>query len=250
MLIPIILVLLFAFYPVTSAQSQTRCQCSYQYWEGDCQARVEFNGNWFKVVSNTQQCSRVDWFIDEQPNVTIVTDGADMEEWLGQGQPSSITIQSCKVCRDTQFSVSKAPKKCTYRITNFIDEVGLYEGQCKNGIAHGQGRISFPSGGHMEGEFVDGRANGYGVHTYASGSRYEGNYRDNERRGYGIYYFHDGGRHEGEFDVYPNGDGIYYGPNGGREVGYFKDNKLIKGMLYLPTGKICNVSSGHRERGC
>lgn len=247
--IPVIFTLLLALFLSSSVQSQTRCQCSYQDWQGDCRASIEQSGSWFKVISDTQQCSRVDWFINGEPNVTIVTDGADMVEWLGQSQSPSIAVQSCKICRDTEMSVSEASGQCSYSFPSFFKEVGVYEGECRNGIAHGSGRISFPSGGYMEGEFVDGQANGYGEHIYASGARYEGNYRGNERRGTGVYYFPDGHRYRGEFDVLPNGNGIYYG-DGWREEGYFRDHVLINGTIFLPDGRACRVTSGRRERGC
>lgn len=91
------------FLPITS-YSQPRCECEYDGWVGDCTARVEKKGNWFKVISNTSQCSRVDWYVDGNPQVTIVTDGAEMEEWLWQKKNPSISIQSCKVCKDSMVS--------------------------------------------------------------------------------------------------------------------------------------------------
>ena len=91
----------FLFENIT--QANPRCQCEYDGWVGDCNARVEARGNWFKVISDTPQCSRVDWFIDGEPKVTIVTDGAEMEEWLGKSQSPNTTIQSCKVCKDSQL---------------------------------------------------------------------------------------------------------------------------------------------------
>jgi len=106
------LLLLFSFYISSPVSANPRCECEYTGWIGDCKANIELKGNWFKVISNTQQCSRVDWYIDEQPQVTIVTDGADMEEWLGTSKSPQIVIQSCKICRDTN-SPSNNKNKAT-----------------------------------------------------------------------------------------------------------------------------------------
>lgn len=89
-----------------TSHSNPRCECEYDGWVGDCKARVELKGNWFKVISDTPQCSRVDWYIEGQPQVTIVTDGAEMEEWLGQSSTPKIAIQSCKICRDSALGSS------------------------------------------------------------------------------------------------------------------------------------------------
>jgi hypothetical protein len=107
----VLLTIIFFIMPiVTHSQPLTRCQCTYENWVGDCQAKVELKGNWFKIISNTQQCSRVDWYIDGNPHVTIVTDGAEMEEWLGQSKSPQLSIGSCKVCKDSQYSSNTTPK--------------------------------------------------------------------------------------------------------------------------------------------
>lgn len=96
--------LLAATSVAAQQQGLTRCQCSYEHWVADCKASVELRGNWFKVTSSTQQCSRVDWYANENPQVTIVADGAEMEQWLGQSPNPKITIQSCKICRDANYA--------------------------------------------------------------------------------------------------------------------------------------------------
>jgi hypothetical protein len=88
----------------TPAIAQTRCQCTYDKWVGDCKARIEMKGNWIRIVSNTQQCSRVDWYADENPKVTIVEDGAEMTEWLGPSKEPKLVVQSCKVCTDANYA--------------------------------------------------------------------------------------------------------------------------------------------------
>lgn len=78
----------------------TRCECSYDNWVGTCQANIEQKNKWITILSNTKQCSRVDWYSDSTPQVTIVTDGAEVEPWLGQNVPGKLSIDSCNICKD------------------------------------------------------------------------------------------------------------------------------------------------------
>lgn len=84
--------------------AETRCQCEHDGWVGDCKANIERQGDWVRVTSDTQQCSRVDWYVNGQPRLTIVTDGAESEQLLNVGPDSTIAIQSCKLCKDAFFS--------------------------------------------------------------------------------------------------------------------------------------------------
>jgi hypothetical protein len=94
-----------------SVLAQTRCQCSYTDWVGDCAAKLVPNSKWIKVISNTAQCSRVDWYVDGNPQVTIVTDGVEVQEWLGKSATPVLVVQSCKICKDSQLSsTSQAPQ--------------------------------------------------------------------------------------------------------------------------------------------
>lgn len=82
------------------AASQTRCQCEYNNWVGDCQTQIKRSGDAVRITSNTQQCSRVDWNINGQPHVTIVTDGSETVDLFNISSDARIEIQSCKICRD------------------------------------------------------------------------------------------------------------------------------------------------------
>jgi hypothetical protein len=96
------LVLLATFFITLTAAASPRCECEYDGRVVGCEARVELNGKWFKVFSDTQQCSRVDWYIAgpyRKSRVTLVTDGVVMEEWLGSEDSPEVIIQSCIVCK-------------------------------------------------------------------------------------------------------------------------------------------------------
>ena len=49
---------------------------------------------------------------------------------------------------------------------------GEYEGNLKNGLYHGKGKLSFKDGRIYEGEIVEGLRNGYGVFTTSNGEKY------------------------------------------------------------------------------
>jgi hypothetical protein len=70
-------------------------------------ATVEKKGYWLKISSNTSRCSRVDWYANERPFISIVTDGVITEEWLGPTQNPKLTIDMCKICKDKMYSTSK-----------------------------------------------------------------------------------------------------------------------------------------------
>lgn len=98
------ILLLYGFSAVAHAAGLTRCECTYENWEGDCSANIKMKNNWITITSSTSQCSRVDWYSDGDPHVTIVTDGVENEEWLGQTKTPKLSIDSCKICRDNQYS--------------------------------------------------------------------------------------------------------------------------------------------------
>ena len=94
--------LMLAFVPFASAQ--TRCECEYDDWVNDCDAEFERKGDWILFKSDTQQCSRIDWYTDSQPRLTIVEDGKGTVSLMGIPNDTEISIASCKVCKDALFN--------------------------------------------------------------------------------------------------------------------------------------------------
>ena len=85
-----------------------------------------------------------------------------------------------------------------------------FEGERRNGKAHGKGVTVADNGTRYEGEFRDGNLNGRGVNTLASGSRLEGEWLNGKAHGRGTFTGMDGGRYEGEWrDGKPNGQGVF-----------------------------------------
>ncbi len=60
-----------------------------------------------------------------------------------------------------------------------------YKGDCKNGLAHGQGVASGTD--HYKGKFKEGLPHGRGTYTWEDGSIYKGRWREGERDGRGTY---------------------------------------------------------------
>src|SRR6266566_4744106 len=117
-----------------------------------------------------------------------------------------------------------------------------YEGQYRDGKAHGRGVFTFPSGVRYVGEFRDDKFNG-GLYIWPSGNRYEGEFRDGKMNGQGVYTMANGNRHIGEYrDDNRNGRGVSTWANGDRYVGEFRDDR--------PDGRgLFTVANGNRYEG-
>ena len=102
---------------------------------------------------------------------------------------------------------------CRIVRSDSVPDVGIsWSGECYHGLANGIGVLQWFQKGkpiaRFEGEIKDGLANGTGKIAYADGSRYEGDWQDGERNGRGTFVFTNGARYVGEFrENKPNGRG-------------------------------------------
>lgn len=64
-----------------------------------------------------------------------------------------------------------------------------FDGDCVNGLAHGQGVARGEQGAFYQGGFEAGAASGYGVKLYANGDAYAGNWDQGYRHGQGMYEY-------------------------------------------------------------
>ncbi len=78
-------------------------------------------------------------------------------------------------------------------------EGGTYTGPVKNGVPHGQGSWSHPSGRSYKGDFYEGRITGYGTMNFPGGERYVGYLRNGKAHGEGTMYHPDGRKVSGEW---------------------------------------------------
>lgn len=113
----------------------------------------------------------------------------------------------------------------TCRVIN-NDLAGVYEGDCKSGLANGRGKAT--GNNSYKGFFLGGKPHGTGIYVYsATGSRHEGEFRDGQPNGRGILYFLNGDRVDGQFrGGQLQGDGILTKSNGQKLVVNTKDSTL------------------------
>ncbi|MEP7106375.1 MAG: hypothetical protein ABI760_00305 [Ferruginibacter sp.] len=77
---------------------------------------------------------------------------------------------------------------CKVLVFNLGDS---YKGECKNGLAHGQGEAIGRN--RYNGSFKYGKPNGYGVYHYDDSSYHEGYFLDGQKEGKGeTHYLHKG----------------------------------------------------------
>ena len=91
-------------YAADSGPPLSRCQCNYDKWVGTCIATASRKGDWVRLTSNTQQCSRVDWYINGNPQITIVINGVETEALLNVKADSKLEVQACNVCQDAMIA--------------------------------------------------------------------------------------------------------------------------------------------------
>ena len=91
------------------------------------------------------------------------------------------------------------------------DDAGTYTGQWVDGVAQGQGSITWPSGASYEGEWLAGMRTGQGTMHYDDETVYVGEFKENKREGQGRRTWPDGGYVDGEWkNNMVNGKAINY----------------------------------------
>lgn len=102
-----------------------------------------------------------------------------------------------------------------------------YEGDCKDGLAHGRGKAS--GSRTYEGFFVEGRKQGFGVLVHENGNRYAGSFQADRFHGKGRLAFANGEVLEGEFHHGRLvGTGSLTRPSGDRFLVVDKEGKLVR----------------------
>jgi hypothetical protein len=90
---------------VFDAQAQARCDCAVKV--ASCQATITFEKQSFTMTSNTSQCSRLDWVLDAEPKIAVMTEGKASEPRPTQKAHPDFWLKSCYVCADTKFPGGK-----------------------------------------------------------------------------------------------------------------------------------------------
>lgn len=102
---------------------------------------------------------------------------------------------------------------------------GFYEGEWRDNLPQGEGKITWADGTEYVGEWKDGKAEGRGTSTWADGFTYVGEWKDFKRHGQGTSTKVDGSKYVGEWrNDEAHGQGTYTWANGNEYVGEWKND--------------------------
>lgn len=103
----------------------------------------------------------------------------------------------------------------------------IYEGEWRDDIAEGKGKLVHVDGDVYYGEWKNDKANGYGVYQHANGTIYKGEWVDDKQEGNGYEKWGDGTFYEGEYkEGVKHGMGIIHFADGSVYQGNFKNNYI------------------------
>ncbi len=107
-----------------------------------------------------------------------------------------------------------------------LPDGGQYEGELRQDLFYGHGRVSWPNGTYYEGEFRGGLYHGQGVYE-APHMTYEGEFINGQATGFGKITYPNGDVYKGDVKNWmPDGKGIYssdrYRYNGHFKLGQFE----------------------------
>jgi hypothetical protein len=124
----------------------------------------------------------------------------------------------------------------------------IYEGEFKEGIPHGKVKYSNSKGDFYSGDYNNGIQSGKGVYFHGSGNIYSGNFLYGMPNGKGIFFFMNGDIYSGNFsNGLPNEKGMYFYSNGKTYSGKYKEGKRDgNGVMLFADG---SIYSGLFENG-
>lgn len=103
----------------------------------------------------------------------------------------------------------------------------VYEGEFSDNVIHGKGIMKFANGREYEGEFKEGAMNGKGVFKWEDGCKYVGEYLNGQKHGHGVFYWNDNQYYDGMWmNGKQHGDGSYY-LDAKKLSGHFRFGKII-----------------------
>ncbi len=126
------------------------------------------------------------------------------------------------------MSTASADDLTQYYLTNkngrtVLPDSAVYEGQYRNGLFHGAGKLTWGNGDVYTGEFKHGMMHGKGTYKSATGDVYEGDYQNGLMHGQGVYSSDAAGKYTGSFrNDHFDGKGRYVNDNGDIYEGDFK----------------------------
>lgn len=163
--------------------------------------------------------------------------------WNPDPQPGA-TVSWSGACENGRAS---GPGKLSW---HYDSKVSRYEGEMRDGKAHGRGIVEMADGGRYEGEWRDGNEQGRGTWVWASGDRYDGEWRDDKRHGRGTFVRANGDRYDGEVsDGKQHGRGAWAGADGDRYDGEWREG-LADGFGTFYFAGSDDTYTGLWRRGC
>lgn len=113
-----------------------------------------------------------------------------------------------------------------------------YEGEWKEGVREGVGKMAFPNGDRYHGLWAAGKMQGEGTYYYANGDLYSGNWEAGIKSGPGAFVFgKDNSQLVGAWVSGSITAGKWLFEDGTSWHGSFADNKPIgRGVFYFPNG--------------
>lgn len=95
--------------------------------------------------------------------------------------PASIVLTLLNlIFYDTQLEESISQDECSVKLDRIA---GVYEGDCKKGLAHGNGKATGVD--FYEGEFKKGYPHGHGIYSWENGNVYIGEWKSGQEDGKG-----------------------------------------------------------------
>lgn len=180
--------------------------------------------------------------------------------------PTLLNAQDKCLSGDCQNGIGKLECECGYTFEGMFKDGKkvhgvmtkkefVYEGDFKDDMAHGQGKITYKDGSSYEGTFAFSEPDGKGVFSLSNGFVYTGDivggyfngwgsktnllkdstivdafvgtFNADQLSGIGMHQYPDGVKEIGEFQKSKlHGLGVVIHPNGGIEVGMYKKGKL------------------------
>lgn len=115
----------------------------------------------------------------------------------------------------------------------------VYEGNFKNGFAHGKGKEVFDNGIVYEGDYVNGKVEGKGASADKDGNSFTGSFK-NGYKTYGTSIWKNGNRYTGNWSNNEmHGQGTFIWADKSKYVGNFiKGMKDGKGKVFFPNGTV------------
>lgn len=120
------------------------------------------------------------------------------------------SVQTVEVETNGKYTGNRLDGKKTGVGTYVWNNGDIYEGEFKDDLMHGTGKLYIVENGTYEGEFVEGKKSGEGTFNFINGDTYKGTWLNDKMEGQGKYTFANGDVYIGSFSNNMfNGYGTY-----------------------------------------